>query len=172
MSSEVEVYEKSDQLATILERANKEKPAKKDINALKKALEENPDLWRRAGDLANLAKAQIIDHATKTKAVEASIKHGLKTMKKDLGYEDASPLERLLIEQITLGWLHYHTTQWGHESTLHGGTSFRNAAYWERRLNGAHRRYLRAVETLARVRKMGPAVQINIAEKQVNQSIR
>jgi hypothetical protein len=30
------------------------------------------------------------------------------------------------------------------------------------------RRHLSAVRTLAQIRKMGPAVQINIAEKQIN----
>lgn len=45
---------------------------------------------------------------------------------------------------------------------------FKNAAYWERRLNSAHRRYLRAIETLAKIRKQGLAVQVNIAVNQIN----
>ena len=109
------------------------------------------------------------ENTKRTCAIRESIKRGITTMRKDLGFEDRSPLERLLIEQIVLAWLHYHTTQWSHEATLNGGTTMRNAQFWERRQNGAHRRYLRAVETLARIRKMGPVVQINIAENQVNQ---
>ena len=52
------------------------------------------------------------------------------------------------------------------------GVSFKDARHFERRLNGAHRRYLRAIETLARVRKMGPALQINIADQQINQTFK
>jgi hypothetical protein len=37
--------------------------------------------------------------------------------------------------------------------------------YRQKRLDRAHRRHLSAVRTLAQIRKMGPAVQINIAEK-------
>ena len=42
--------------------------------------------------------------------------------------------------------------------------------YRQKRLDRSHRRHLSAVRTLAQIRKMGPAVQINIAEKQINTS--
>ena len=40
----------------------------------------------------------------------------------------------------------------------------------QKRLDRAHRRHLSAMRTLAQIRKIGPAVQINIAEKQINTS--
>jgi hypothetical protein len=42
--------------------------------------------------------------------------------------------------------------------------------YWEQRQNAAQGRFLRAVETLARVRRLNkrPPVQINIGGQQVN----
>jgi len=40
--------------------------------------------------------------------------------------------------------------------------------YHQRRLDRAHRRHLSAIRTLVQVRKLGPPVQINIAEKQIN----
>ena len=40
--------------------------------------------------------------------------------------------------------------------------------YHQRRLDKLHRRYLSAIKALAQIRKMGPAVQINIAEQQIN----
>ena len=169
MRENVEVTIASDKLKRILDRTNKKNPAREDIAALQKALKEYPDLWRKLGDLARLIGDLIIDHTGGSIGIKSSIKHGVEAIRKDLGYDEASGLEKLLIEQIGLAWLNYHTTHWNHQSTLKGGTSFKNAAYWERRLNGAHRRYLRAIETLVRIRKVGPAVQINIAEKQVNQ---
>ena len=43
------------------------------------------------------------------------------------------------------------------------------AAWWEKRLSGAQRRYLRACETLAKIRKMQlPMVQVNIGQQQLN----
>jgi len=40
--------------------------------------------------------------------------------------------------------------------------------YHQKRLDQAHRRHLSAIRTLAQVRRLGPTVQINIAEKQIN----
>jgi hypothetical protein len=42
------------------------------------------------------------------------------------------------------------------------------AGYHQKRLDRTYRRHLSAIRTLAQIRKMGPAVQINIAEKQIN----
>lgn len=38
----------------------------------------------------------------------------------------------------------------------------------QRRIDKAHKRHLTAIRALAQVCKRGPAVQINIAEKQIN----
>jgi len=50
----------------------------------------------------------------------------------------------------------------------HGGT-LAQGQYWQRMQDRAHRRYLTAIRTLAQVRRLlTPAVQINVAENQVN----
>ena len=47
--------------------------------------------------------------------------------------------------------------------------SITQADYFQRRIHRAHQRFLSAVETLARVRKLaGPTLQLNIARNQVN----
>jgi len=38
----------------------------------------------------------------------------------------------------------------------------------QKRIDRAHKRYLSSIRSLVQIRKMGPAVQINIAEQQVN----
>ena len=48
--------------------------------------------------------------------------------------------------------------------------SFAESEYQQRRLDRFHRRYLSSIKSLAQIRKMGPAVQINIAEQQINQA--
>ena len=45
----------------------------------------------------------------------------------------------------------------------------KQAEYYQRRMNHAHKRYLSALKTLALVRKLAvPVLQMNIAKKQVN----
>jgi hypothetical protein len=40
--------------------------------------------------------------------------------------------------------------------------------YYQKRVDRAHRIHFSAIRTLPQIRKMGPAVQINMAEKQIN----
>ncbi len=82
-----------------------------------------------------------------------------------LGYDRASPVERLLIEQVAACYLRLNITEQSFEGVMGQEHTFKLGAYWEKKLAAAQHRYLRAIETLARVRKLlgGPAVQFNIA---------
>jgi hypothetical protein len=65
-----------------------------------------------------------------------------------------------------------YATQWRYEATIGGNPSLRQAEFWERRLTSVQRRYLRAIETLARVRKVAPkALMVNVAQQQINAAI-
>jgi hypothetical protein len=84
----------------------------------------------------------------------------------DLGYAESSSLERLLIQQITLCWLNLNLTEYRLTNVMKQSISFACGLYWEKRLTAAQRRFTRACETLARVRKLSrntPALQFNIA---------
>lgn len=89
----------------------------------------------------------------------------------DLARPGDGELERLLVAQVALSWLKLAVTEYQHSHfLLNGGETIHKCDFWERRLSSAQRRYLRACETLARVRRLQlPAVQVNIAEQQVNQ---
>lgn len=88
-------------------------------------------------------------------------------MARSMGYETAATLERLLIDEVVMTWLHLRKIQYSYHKTTAGQHRFKEGRYWESRLSAAQRRHLRAVESLARVRKMQP-LQINIAQQQVN----
>ncbi|MCZ6811069.1 MAG: hypothetical protein O7D97_03615 [Planctomycetota bacterium] len=76
-----------------------------------------------------------------------------------------SPTERLLIDQVVICYLRMNLTEQHYQSTMNDGCSLAIASYWERKLSTVQGRYLRAIESLARVRKlMGvQMLQINIA---------
>ena len=42
------------------------------------------------------------------------------------------------------------------------------ADYHQKRIDKSHGRHLSAIRALAQIRKMGPIIQVNIAEKQIN----
>ena len=87
-------------------------------------------------------------------------------MKDDLGYSVASPLERLLIEQVVLCSMHYYLVVAEYNAVVGIPIPESSVQHWERRLTAAQGRYVRAIESLARVRKLArttPALQVNIA---------
>ena len=173
MSNErkVPLPEGSKELHRVLRSTNTDDPDPQDLNALRKALKERPGLWRHVADLAEITEEDIIDAlAGENALVRESLRQGLKEIKAELGYEEAPALERLLIEQVTLCWAHFHRIQRHYTSYTTGSYAIDDAEHLERRVNAAQRRFLRAVKTLGRVRKMAGrgALQINIGGQQVN----
>ena len=161
----------SKELHRVLQETNTDDPDPADRKALRKALNEHPDLWRRVADLAEITEEQVVSQVARGNALMTeSLRHGLQEMKSELGYEKAPALERLLIEQVTLCWAHFHRIQRHYASFTDGKYVIKEAEHLEKRVNAAQRRLLRAIKTLGRVRKMAgrKPLQINIADKQVN----
>lgn len=167
----VDVPWEARQFVDLLNRTNRSKPKAEDIAALRQALERFPGLWRMMGDMAKLVANGVIDaFAGDSVAIRESMKAGRLAMRNELGYKNGSSLERLLIDQVFLCWLRLHHIELCYSVATREGYSVAHVDYWERRLSAAQRRYLRACETLARVRRLlRPRIaQVNIAEQQVN----
>lgn len=94
---------------------------------------------------------------------------------KQLGHDDAPPLERLLIDHILTVRLRLIDAENRYNSVVLGqSVTLEQGRYWDDLLSSTQARFLRAIETLARVRRLArntPALQINIAReggRQVN----
>jgi hypothetical protein len=76
---------------------------------LKELLDDRPDLWRWAGDLAAHARESLLGLASgNSLLVRESIRRKLDELAAGLGESAGSPLERLLVERIVLCWLQVH----------------------------------------------------------------
>ena len=157
------------ELLDLCKRVDRKKPQATDIEELREHLKQIPDLWRVTGDLSAMAIRLMIDqHPDDSRSAKLSAEAGVESVKRDLGYENANQLERLLIEHLVICWLHlgraqlrYHVVASRESLTLEQGD------YWERYLSASQRRFLRACETLARVKKAGVKLQVNIAKQQI-----
>jgi len=157
----------------LLAKTNKERPKPADIKALTNLLNENKELqlWRAVVGMGALAE----DAALKTILGDQSRGQGslecwkrrLETMRKELGYASGSPLEQLLIQQVTLCWLNLNLTEYRHINVMKQSITLTLGIYWEKRLTAAQRRFTRACESLARVRRLSRRipVQVNIATR-------
>ena len=92
----------------------------------------------------------------------------LKMMKAELAGENPTPLESLLAHRIAFCWHHVYLCEIVIAQNA-DSLGMKQLEFQEKRLDGAHKRYLGAIKALAQVRRLQlPAIQMNIGEKQVN----
>ena len=158
-------------LVGLIDKVDKAKPTKEDRAELSRVLREYPAVWRIAGDLAEQANQIMIADMNAPQSMKMSLKTGLSAMTAELTQPGDGELEKLIIRQIVGCWLRLSYVEYTYNrNTVSGSMNMRQGEYWERRLSAAQRRYLRAIESLARVRRLKlPAVQVNIGAQQVNQ---
>ncbi len=138
--------------------------------AVRKVLQDYPVLWSGARRMFTRAEEVIIKSLTTDGMAQDFLEYALKGIRRDLGYEHASMLEKFLIEQVALAWLDLDSVQQRYSSAALGNHNQSSGVYWDRRVTSAQARYLRAMEALARVRRlaMPQPLQVNIGGQQVN----
>lgn len=153
--------------ADVVRRAYEKKPDPKDVAKLRKWIQDTPGLWRTFFDFSLMTQRSAIEKMASDAITQASIKANVDEVKQQLGYAEATELERLLIENIISAWLYFQWVDFQVKNYIgKDGVRYTEIEFWERRLMLAQSRYLRACEMLARVRRLlapRPAVQINLA---------
>jgi hypothetical protein len=120
------------------------------------------------GNVAREAlRALVASYAGENPVIREAVLCKLAEMRAELSGPSPTGLEKLLVERILATWLHLHHLESVYARkdslTLSVGT------YYQKSISAAQKRYLAAVKGLGEVRKMAlPALQVNIARKQVN----
>jgi hypothetical protein len=117
-------------------------------------LGSDPQEWRKWGDLMADALDKGLEKFWLGYATKESVKHGAELLKEELGYVDASPIEKLLIEQAVLCHARLGMVEHLYSRQLQGSYSLVVGAHWEMRLTLCQRRYMKAITTLQKVRVM------------------
>jgi len=86
----IEVTDK--ELGELLRRCNTKRPKDEDLRALREQLERSPTLWQLAGDMGEIAAREMIEGIQATSLVVESVKAGRLAMRRELGFDAASPL--------------------------------------------------------------------------------
>ena len=136
---------------------------------LREILREAPSLAHKLMDPAKISERSAVAlYASKDDLLaQEAIPVVLKQMRLELEGENPTPLERMLVERVVATWLQVQCYETLYAQNIKEMT-MTQGEHHQRRIGRAHRRHLSAVRTLAQIRKMGPAVPINIAEKQIN----
>jgi hypothetical protein len=120
---------------------------------LRVALDANPWVWERYGDLAQQSQAawlQLI--AGPNLLLHESTRRKAEQLRAELAGPAASPLERLLVERVVSTWFQVHYSDAAYAQQK-GSTPAQHTAAL-RRQNSAQQRFVLAVKALATVRKL------------------
>ena len=130
----------------------------------RKLLELYPDLSKDHGEMPKMYRVFALEMFQGQPLLEESVKHRLKVMRADLAGPTPSPLELLLVDVVLSTYQDY----WHFAMIMKQQTAPRFTLHdmqkWEHVLGSKETRFLRAIETLARVRRLLklPGAQVNI----------
>jgi hypothetical protein len=153
------------QLSARVEKAKKPDP--QDMQRLRQLAVQAPGFLSACSTTASIRQQLIekISHGNSRAFMLAEVD----ALTKQLGYDAAPPLERLLIDHILTVRLRLIDAENRYTSIVVGNSvTLQQGQYWDNLLSSAQARFLRAIETLARVRRLArntPALQINIAQE-------
>ena len=129
--------QKKEAILALIDKADKGKLSAQDLDQWKQYLGEIEDLWRVVGDVAEMSITRLVREAfPKDKLVTASTEAGMEAIKKDLGYETAPQLEKMLIDQICYCWLAHSVSENRYSAVVTGSTTLAQGDHWERRMLG------------------------------------
>jgi len=144
---------------------------KNPLREIRKILKESPELAWQLLDVSRVAEWRYTEIMLKEEdlGLKEVLRSQLAAMREEIAGYNPSPLERLLGERIVLTWLQIQLFEDLYASNLSKSMTIAQGNYYQKRIDQAYKRHLSAIRTLAQIRKLGPAaVQINIAEKQIN----
>jgi hypothetical protein len=159
----------SAEITKLQERMSKEKvPDPKDVARFRELAVAHPYLWPYASQVSQGMREHIVNLVTDGRA-RAFILAGLDILKKELGHDSAPALEKLLIDHILTARTRLYWLEQVYTRSICENTTATAAGTWlDNLLTSAHNRFLRAVETLAKVRRLArnsPLFQLNIANE-------
>jgi hypothetical protein len=142
-------------ITDITERIDTDKPKKNDLLALEKFLDETPNYVDFVGNRQNQLLHQMLEKDFKDSVlVRKTTEKFIEKMKSEMGYATSTFIEKMLIEEIIMRWLRLQMVEGLHYQNTSKIHPSETGYYWDRRLTQAQNRYLKAINTLTKVRKM------------------
>lgn len=128
-----------------------------------------PDLASQLGDIAGFSLQSLSTYAAGDTITQESIRASAAEFKRQLARPGDSPLEKFAIDQCVHAHLLHYTIELRYLDAHTQPSGTERSLYWEQRLTISQKRYMRALNNLARLRRFAlPPIQINIAESQTN----
>jgi hypothetical protein len=122
---------------------------------LRQALDDQPEVWRRCGDLATQAESAWLGLACGPDLLlRVALTRRLDELKQELAGLDPSPLEKLLVGRVAALWLQVHYADAVYAQAKGPTVTPALLRELQGRQESAERRYQAALKQLALVRKL------------------
>jgi hypothetical protein len=167
--------DRSEKFWEMFKMTNKENPRNEDVSALRKMINTDPEFYASLVPLAKSTAESLFTKVTNIPGMQETLRANMLAIREELGYSTSPQFERTLIDHVALCWLRLQfAEQWYSEIALKGTHTIESGLYYEKRLAAAQKRYLRAIETLAKIRKISVSITVlNLAapggQQKVNQ---
>jgi hypothetical protein len=140
--------------------------------ALIEACQTVPRIWAVLSTLSSLAVRSWVDLLAPagpgTEITRRSIEKEIERKRNEVVSENPALLERRLAERVALCWVAAHYADAEDTRKLREGMSFREGEDYSKHCEQANRQLLKAIESLARVRRLLTPMPINIGQNQIN----
>ncbi len=167
----VELPSTADEFVKMVRAVDADRPKRADIDALQNHFADNPQLACNMANLAAIAVGNLINASFNVQSMRMAVIEKCIQMRKSMGWDNAGAVERSLIEHCVLCWLRLYDAELKYHGMMQSQPTMQQGAYWEKKLSANQRRYLRAIETLERVRKLMRPEQSPIMAMMLKQQI-
>lgn len=145
---------KADEVKALVKKTDKENPKPEDLAELRKFLDADSRLVE-AGNVGQHALDRVIgSYASSSAFLKELLERQVEEKRTAMDYEAANVFVRMLIDQVILNNIRLNQLEMLHVSKLEGKHSTEEGIYWDKRLSSAQRRFLKACEALAKVKKL------------------
>ncbi|MBM3889574.1 MAG: hypothetical protein FJ388_10670 [Verrucomicrobia bacterium] len=147
-----------------LKMENQEQPDSRDVKRFRELVAANPKFLALLTPISEGMRGALV-HKMTDGNTRAQMLAELDALKKELGYDAAHALERLLIDHILTTRVRlFQAEHTYNQKIIDGRYVTEEGIWWEHHLTAAQKRHLKAIEALAKFRRLAkndPLVQIN-----------
>lgn len=153
----------------LVQRTDTTEPKESDLAELTQFLDRYPELWDQVGSLSLVIQNEITMRVASGPLMGQAMLRLADNMRRSLSLPTDGGTEQMLIEHCIVTYLSHYELLMMFNSEEFSDYTPADLNYLERRVTISENRYLKAIETLARVRNLAlPLLQINIAQNHLN----
>jgi hypothetical protein len=150
--------DEKDEFLALVDRTDRENPDPKDLMRIRAIFDADDGAvalsWIKANDPTNSTMTAFINSYSPNALKRELLERSVELRRKEMDYDGEPLLIRLLIDQMLLAEMRLTQFEVIHANRTNESHTFACGIYYDKRLCAAQRRFLRACESLAKVKRL------------------